>query len=51
MQLCRISLGEGMWCPIGVDLMFRRRWSMDVSDALEGRGPFVWFSLGIYESV
>ena len=35
MWLCNISRGEGICGPIDVDLMFSRRWSMDVPDALD----------------
>ena len=40
-------LGEGMWGPIGVHLMFRSRWSMDVPDVLEVERVVLWFSLGV----
>ena len=34
-QLCSISQGEGICGPICVDMIFSRRWLMDVPDALD----------------
>ena len=41
-----------MWGPIVVDLMFRRKWSKDVLDALEVEGCFMvftWHSMNLFD--
>ena len=40
-------LGREMWGFVDVDLMFRRRWSMDVPDALEVERAVCMVLLGV----